>query len=179
MSDLESAHPGIPESELLASVDGVRNAVLVDGNAVGPTLYCGAGAGGDATASAVVADLVDLARDLSGSQRPRMPALGVPGDALAGLPVIPMADVCTPWYLRMEVDDRAGVMSAIAGVFSDRDISIEALIQKPPVAGESRVPLIVLTDTELQSRVDSAVRALQSLDSVRSGVTRIRVETLQ
>ncbi len=173
-------HPTlIPESELLASVDGVRNAVLIEGNAVGPTLYCGAGAGGDATASAVVADLVDLARDLSGLQRPRIPALGVPGDALAGLPVIPMADVRTPWYLRMEVDDRAGVMSAIAGVFSDRDISIEALIQKPPVAGESRVPLIVLTDTELQSRVDSAVQALQSLDSVRSGVTRIRVETLQ
>ncbi len=173
-------HPTlIPEQHLLAHVDGVKNAVLVEGDAVGPTLYCGAGAGANATASAVVADLVDIARDLSGGQRPRMPALGVAVNALRDLPVLPMEAVRTAWYLRMDVEDRPGAMSAIASVFSERDISIEALIQKAPLGGAKQVPVVVLTDIEAQSRLDSAVQALAALDTVSSDIARIRVETLE
>jgi homoserine dehydrogenase len=172
-------HPTlIPEQRLLANVNGVKNAVLVEGDAVGPTLYYGAGAGAEATASAVVADLVDLARDISGGQQSRLPALGVPAGDLRDLPVIPMEQVETPWYLRMEAEDRPGVLSAIAGIFSERNISIEALIQKAPAAGATRVPVIVLTDTEAQGRVDSAVQALEALATVSAGITRIRVEAL-
>ena len=116
-------HPTlIPDHRLLADVDGVKNAILVEGNAVGPTLYYGAGAGGAPTASAVVADLVDLARDLGAGQTCRVPPLGFARERLRDLPVIPMADVQTPWYLRMEVEDKPGVLSAVASIFSEQGI---------------------------------------------------------
>ena len=172
-------HPTlIPEKRLLANVDGVKNAVLVEGSAVGPTLYYGAGAGAEPTASAVVADIIDLARDLSAGQIPRVPALGFEAGSIRDIPIIPMVDVKTPWYLRMEAEDKPGVMSEVTRIFSDQGISIEALIQKAPAAGESRVPVIVITNIAAQGRLETAVAAIEALDSIAGKITCIRVETL-
>ena len=172
-------HPTlIPEQRLLANVNGVKNAVLVEGDAVGPTLYYGAGAGAQPTASAVVADLVDLARDISVGQTCRVPALGFAHASLQDLPIVPMAQVRTPWYLRMEAEDKPGVLSRIASIFSEQGISIEGLIQKAPKEGETRVPLIVLTNAAEQGSVDKAVSAIEALDSITGDIARIRVEAL-
>ncbi len=172
-------HPTlIPDHLLLADVDGVKNAILVEGNAVGSTLYYGAGAGALPTASAVVADLVDLARDFGAGQSGRVPALGVARTSLRELPIIPMAKVKTPWYLRMEVEDKPGVLSRVASIFSEQGISIEALIQKAPAQGQTLVSLIVLTNKAPQGSVDTAVRAIEALDTINGKVTRIRVEAL-
>ena len=172
-------HPTlIPEKRLLANVDGVKNAVLVEGDAVGPTLYYGAGAGAEPTASAVIADIVDLARDLGAGQQSRVPALGVAGEAIQDFPIVPMAEVETPWYLRMEAEDKPGVMSQVASIFSEQGISIEALIQKAPTPGESRVPVIVLTNTAAQGSLETAVAAIENLSSIAGKIACIRVETL-
>lgn len=172
-------HPTlIPDYLLLADVDGVKNAILVEGNAVGPTLYYGAGAGAKPTASAVVADLVDLARDVGAGQSGRVPALGVARSSLCARPIIPMAKVETPWYLRMEVEDKPGVLSRVASIFSEQGISIEALIQKAPAQGQTRVSLIVLTNKAPQGSVDIAVHLIEALDTINGRVTRIRVEAL-
>ncbi len=172
-------HPTlIPEQQLLANVNGVKNAVLIEGSAVGPTLYYGAGAGAEPTASAVVADIIDLARDLSAGQVPRIPALGVCGNATQELPIVPMANVETPWYLRLEADDKPGVMSRLTSLFSEQGISIEALIQKAPLAGETKVPVVVLTNKVAQGHLETAVEAIEALDSISSDIMCIRVETL-
>lgn len=172
-------HPTlIPDDLLLADVDGVKNAILVEGNAVGPTLYYGAGAGAAPTASAVVADLVDLARDLGVGQTCRVPPLGFARGELRDLPIVPMARVVTPWYLRMEVEDKPGVLSKVATIFSEQGISIEALIQKAPAEGQTRVQLIVITNRAVQGSVDTAVTAIEALDTIAGKVTRIRVEEL-
>ncbi|TGD76102.1 homoserine dehydrogenase [Mangrovimicrobium sediminis] len=172
-------HPTlIPEKRLLANVNGVKNAVLVEGDAVGPTLYYGAGAGAEPTASAVVADIVDLARELSAGQQCRVPALGFASEKLRDVRIVPMTEVVTPWYLRMVAEDRPGVLSRIATIFSDQGISIEALIQKAPAEGEDRVPLIVLTNRAVQGSMDQAVAAIEALDSISGEVARIRVEPL-
>jgi len=172
-------HPTlIPDDLLLADVDGVKNAILVEGNAVGPTLYYGAGAGAAATASAVVADLVDLARDLNVGQTCRVPPLGFARAELRDLPIVPMEQVVTPWYLRMEVEDKPGVLSKVASIFSDQGISIEALTQKAPAEGQTRVQLIVITNNAVQGSMDKAVAAIEALDTIAGKVTRIRVEEL-
>ena len=172
-------HPTlIPERRLLANVDGVKNAVLVEGSAVGPTLYYGAGAGAEPTASAVVADLVDIAREISAGQQHRVPALGFAPDYIAARVVVPMEQVETAWYLRMEAEDKPGVMSRVTSILSEQGISIEGLIQKAPGAGETRVPVIVLTNRAAQGRVDTAVSAIEALDSIKGEIARIRVETL-
>ncbi len=172
-------HPTlIPQQHLLANVNGVKNAVLVEGNAVGSTLYYGAGAGAQPTASAVVADIVDLARDLAVGQRPQLPALGIACADIRALPVVPMSEVVSPWYLRMEAQDKPGVMAQVTSLFSDQGISIEALIQKAPPVGESRVPVIVLTNAAAQGRLESAVKAIEALDSITGKIMCIRVETL-
>ncbi len=172
-------HPTlIPEGRLLANVNGVKNAVLVEGDAVGPTLYYGAGAGAEPTASAIVADIVDLARELSAGQSCRVPALGVATADLKALPVLPMEQVVTPWYLRIIAEDKPGVLSSIASTFSDHGISMEALIQKPPAEGETRVPLIVLTSRASQGSMDVAVATIEALESISGEVARIRVEAL-
>jgi homoserine dehydrogenase len=172
-------HPTlIPEKRLLANVDGVKNAVLVEGSAVGPTLYYGAGAGAEPTASAVVADVVDLARDLSCGQVSRVPALGVAADAIRDLPVVPMELVETTWYLRMEAADKPGVMSVVTSLFSEQGISIEALIQKAPVEGQSSVPVVVLTNMAPQGKLEAAVAAIEALDSITGKIACIRVESL-
>jgi len=173
-------HPTlIPDHLLLANVDGVKNAILVEGNAVGPTLYFGAGAGGQPTASAVVADLVDLARGSGPGKSGPVLALGIAHDSLESLPIVAMEQVESPWYLRMEAQDKPGVLSSVASIFSDQGISIEALIQKAPTEeGQILVPLIVLTNRAAQGSVDSAVCAIEALDTINGKVTRIRVEEL-
>ncbi len=172
-------HPTlIPEQQLLANVNGVKNAVLVEGSAVGPTLYYGAGAGAEPTASAVVADIMDLARDLAVGQQPQIAGLGVRCTELQALPIVPMAEVETPWYLRLEAEDKPGVMSQVTRLLSAEGISIEALIQKAPHAGETKVPVVVLTNTAAQGRLDKAVSAIEALDSISTDIMCIRVETL-
>ena len=172
-------HPTlIPDDLLLADVDGVKNAILVEGSAVGPTLYYGAGAGARPTASAVVADLIDLARDAGVAVSARLPPLGVAVADLRNLPIIPIEKVKTPWYLRMEVADKPGVLSRVASIFSEQGISIEALIQRAPGEGQTLVSLIVLTNKAPQGSVDIAVCEIEALETISGKVTRIRVEAL-
>ena len=172
-------HPTlIPNDLLLSDVDGVKNAILVEGSAVGSTLYYGAGAGAKPTASAVVADLIDIARNVGAGNSVTIPALGVALGNLRNLPVIPIGKVKTPWYLRMEVADKPGVLSRVASIFSEQGISIEALIQKAPGQGQTLVSLIVLTNKAPQGSVDIAVREIERLETINGKVTRIRVEAL-
>jgi homoserine dehydrogenase len=172
-------HPTlIPERRLIANVDGVMNAVLVQGDAVGPTLYYGAGAGSLPTASAVVADVIDVARTLTIDPGNRVPHLAFQPGELSDLPVLSMDDVVTAYYLRMRVDDRPGVLAAVAGILSDNGISIEAMHQKEPAVGETQVPLVMLTHAVSESRMNTALGAIESLDAVAGEVTRIRVEAL-
>jgi len=173
-------HPTlVPQSQLLSRVDGVENAVLIDGSAVGPTLYCGAGAGAAPTASAVVADVVDIARELAADQLPQVPALGVDPDSIRPLELVSMDDVVTPWYLRLNVYDKPGVMSRLSSILSDHGISIEALIQKPPVRGESTVAVVILINPAQQANLMSAVAQMEALESTTTDVMCIRVENFK
>jgi homoserine dehydrogenase len=172
-------HPTlIPHRRLIANVNGVMNAVLVKGDAVGPTLYYGAGAGALPTASAVVADLVDVARTLTTDPNNRVPHLAFQPDELADLPVLSMEEVETAYYLRISAEDRPGVMAAIAGILGDQGISIEAIKQKQPEEGETHVPLILLTHRVLEGRMNEAIARIEALDSVKGEVVRIRMENL-
>jgi len=173
-------HPTlIPARRLLANVDGVMNAVLVQGDAVGPTLYYGAGAGAEATASAVVADLVDVVRTLTTDPENRVPHLAFQADALHGdLAILPMAEVETAYYLRLQADDCPGVMAEVTQILGDRGISIEAIQQQEPEPGEVRVPIIFLTQRVRESSMDEAIASIEALGSIHGEVTRIRVETL-
>jgi homoserine dehydrogenase len=173
-------HPTlVPQSQLLSRVDGVENAVLIDGSAVGSTLYCGAGAGAAPTASAVVADVVDIARELAADQLPQVPALGVDPDSIRPLELVSMDDVVTPWYLRLNVYDKPGVMSRLSSILSDHGISIEALIQKPPVRGESTVAVVILINPAQHANVMSAVAQMEALESTTTDVMCIRVENFK
>ena len=172
-------HPTlIPERRLIANVDGVMNAVLVKGDAVGPTLYYGAGAGSDATASAVVADIVDVVRTLTTDPTNRVPHLAFQPDALADLSIMPIDDVETSYYLRMQVQDKPGVLADITRIFGEQGISIEALIQKEPVEGASVVPLIMLTHRIAEKKMNSAIAQLEALDAIEGKIMRIRCEHL-
>jgi len=172
-------HPTlIPERRLIANVDGVMNAVLVKGDAVGPTLYYGAGAGAEPTASAVVADIIDIARALTCDPENRVPHLAFQPDEMADLPILDMEQVETAYYLRMQVEDQPGVMARIATVLADAGISIEAIKQKEPKEGESRLPLVMLTHRVFEKQMNSAIAEIEALASVDGQVTRIRVEQL-
>jgi homoserine dehydrogenase len=172
-------HPTlIPERRLIANVDGVMNAVLVHGDAVGPTLYYGAGAGSLPTASAVVADIIDVARTLTTDPENRVPHLAFQPGELSDTPVLPMDDVVTAYYLRMTVEDRPGVLAAVSGILSEHGISIEAMQQKEPAEGETQVPLVMLTQSVRESQMNAALGGIEALDSVAGEVTRIRVEQL-
>ena len=173
-------HPTlIPQRRLIANVDGVMNAILVRGDAVGPMLFYGAGAGAEPTASAVVADLVDVARVLTSDPENRVPHLAFQADALADIPVAPMADIETAYYLRMHVDDRPGVLADVTRILGDTGISIEAIWQKEAAPQASNVPIILLTHNVLERAVDKALAALNELPSVHGDITRIRLESLQ
>jgi homoserine dehydrogenase len=172
-------HPTlIPHRRLIANVDGVMNAVLVKGDAVGPTLYYGAGAGSLPTASAVVADVVDLTRVLTTDPNNRVPHLAFQPDELSDVPVLSMDEVETAYYLRISALDQPGVMARIAGILGEQGISIEAIKQKEPEEGETHVPLILLTHRVLEGRMNEAILRIESLDAVKGDVMRIRMEHL-
>ncbi|MBK1695239.1 homoserine dehydrogenase [Chromatium weissei] len=172
-------HPTlIPQRRLIANVDGVMNAVLVKGDAVGPTLYYGAGAGAQPTASAVIADLVDVVRALTTDSSNRVPHLAFQPDALANTPVLAMEAIETAYYLRLSALDQPGVMARIASILGEEGISIEAIKQKEPSEGETHVPLVMLTHRVLEGRMNQALARIEALESVQGSVVRIRMETL-
>nr|VFJ93001.1 MAG: homoserine dehydrogenase [Candidatus Kentron sp. LFY] len=173
-------HPTlIPERRLIANVNGVMNAVLVKGNAVGSTLYYGAGAGSEPTASAVVADLIDVSRALTTSHESRVPYLAFQPNAVHDIPILPMAKVTTAYYLRMRAADRPGVLAEVATIFGDRGISIEAVVQKEPLPGVSDVPLIMLTHRVLEGQMIEAIAEIEKSSSINGRVARIRMEQLE
>jgi homoserine dehydrogenase len=173
-------HPTlIPARRLIANVDGAMNAVLVKGDAVGPTLYYGAGAGAEPTASAVVADLVDVTRLHTADPQHRVPHLAFQPDHLSDLPVLPMEEVETAYYLRLRAFDRAGVLADITRILADHSISIDAMLQKEPEEGEELVDIILLTHVAREKAVNTAIGRIESLDSINGKVTRIRMEQLK
>jgi homoserine dehydrogenase len=172
-------HPTlIPHRRLIANVDGVMNAVLVKGDAVGPTLYYGAGAGALPTASAVVADVLDVARVLTSDPGNRVPHLAFRPDEIADIPVLPMAEVETAYYLRIAALDQPGVMAEIAGILGSEGISIEAIKQKEPEEGDTHVPLIMLSHRVQEGRMNRAIARIEALNTVKGEVMRVRMETL-
>ena len=173
-------HPTlIPARRLIANVDGVMNAVLVQGDAVGPTLYYGAGAGSLPTASSVVADVIDVVRALTTDPENRVPHLAFQPDAMSDLSVLDMEDVRTAYYLRMQAVDRPGVLSAVTTILGNLDISIEAIIQKEPAAGAGHVPVIMLTQRVPERSMNTAISRIEALDTIDGNVHRIRVESLE
>jgi homoserine dehydrogenase len=172
-------HPTlVPAKRLIANVEGAMNAVLVKGDAVGATLYYGAGAGAEPTASAVIADLVDVTRMHTADPGHRVPHLAFQPDQISDLPVLPIGEVETSYYLRMRVDDRPGVLADITRILADRDISIDAMIQKEPPEGEDQTDIILLTHRSIEKRVVDAIRAIEALPTVRGTIVRIRLEDL-
>ena len=169
-------HPTlIPESKQLATVDGVLNAVMVTGSAVGELVLVGPGAGGPATASSVCADIVDIARSPLGSG----PALGLPAASLAAKALIAADDIASEWYVRLTVTDRPGVMSNITQTLADRDISIESLVQKAPLSGQPEVPIVLLTHQTPGSVISEAIEEITGLPDVQSDYALLRVESFE
>ncbi|MDO5056867.1 MAG: homoserine dehydrogenase [Lautropia sp.] len=172
-------HPTlIPERRLLANVEGAMNAVWVKGNAVGETLYYGPGAGKLPTASAVVADLVDVARMMESSEDHRVPYLAFRQDQLQTLPVLPASAMETAYYLRIRVRDEPGVLADITRILADQGVSIEAMIQRQPDAGADSTDIILTTHLSVEAKVDEAIRRIEALSSVPLPVVRLRVEQL-
>ena len=172
-------HPTlIPERRLIANVDGVMNAVLVQADAVGPTLYYGAGAGSEPTASAVVADVIDVARTLTADPGNRVPHLAFQPDSISDAPILAMADVETAYYLRMQVSDRPGVIADVTRIIGDAGISIEAILQKEPAPDADRASIILLTHVVRESQMNASIEKIEALDSIHGRVTRIRLEHL-
>jgi homoserine dehydrogenase len=172
-------HPTlIPQRRLIANVNGVMNAVLVRGDAIGSSLYYGAGAGAEPTASAVVADLVDVVRALTTDPGNRVPHLAFQPDAISDEAVLDMEDAETAYYLRMDAADRPGVLAEIATVLGNAGISIEAVVQPEPPRGAERAKLILLTHRVLERQMNAALAKVATLDVISGAVTRIRVEHL-
>ncbi len=172
-------HPTlIPQRHLLANVNGVMNAVLVKGDAVGQSLFYGAGAGAEPTASAVVADIIDVVRTLTADPENRVPHLAFQPDALSDLPVLPMEEIETAYYLRLQALDRPGVLADVTRILADCGISIEALMQKEAPPSASVVPIVLLINPVRERRMNEAIAAIEALDSIRAPVTRIRLEQL-
>jgi homoserine dehydrogenase len=172
-------HPTlIPARRLIANVEGVMNAVLVQGDAVGATLFCGAGAGAEPTASAIVADLVDVTRLHTADPLHRVPHLAFRPDALVALPILPIGEVHTSYYLRLRVLDQPGVLADITRILADGRISIDALLQKEPSEGEQQTDIIMLTHLTQEKRISAAIERIEALETVLSRVTRVRLETL-
>jgi homoserine dehydrogenase len=172
-------HPTlIPARRLIASVEGVMNAILVKGDAVGQTMYYGAGAGSEPTASAVVADLVDVTRLHTADPENRVPHLAFQPDQLSDVPILPMEEVETAYYLRLRVLDRPGVLADITRILADLAISIDAMLQKEPGEGEEQVDIIMLTHRTVERNVNAAIARIEGLPSNLGAVTRIRLEEL-
>ena len=172
-------HPTlIPTRRLIANVEGVMNAVVVKGDAVGATLYYGAGAGAEPTGSAVVADLVDVTRMHTADPKHRVPHLAFQPDLLSDTPILPMEEVETSYYLRLRVLDKPGALADIARVLADLSISIEAMVQKEPSEGEEQVDIIMLTHRALEKNINTAIARIKKLPTMTGKITRIRMEQL-
>ncbi|MGH1441057.1 MAG: homoserine dehydrogenase [Cellvibrionaceae bacterium] len=168
-------HPTlIPESALIANVNGVMNAVLVDGDAVGQTMYYGAGAGAEPTASSVVADIVDVVRTLTADRDNRVPHLAFQPSELSDAPILPVEETESAYYLRMNAQEKPGVLAKVTSILGAQEINIEAIIQKE--TSEEQVPVIILTQTVLEQKVNDAIAQIEALDEINGTVTRIRVE---
>jgi homoserine dehydrogenase len=172
-------HPTlIPMQRLLANVEGAMNAVLVKGDAVGVTLYYGKGAGAEPTASAVVADLVDVTRMHTADPENHVPHLAFQPDRMAEVPWLPIDETVTSYYFRMRVADQPGVLADITRILADGHISIDAMFQREPGAGENQTDIIMLTHDAVERDVDAAVARIEQLPTVLAPVIRIRQEEL-
>jgi len=166
----------VPQSHLIAQVDGVLNAILVDGDAVGQTMYYGPGAGDEATGSAAVADIIDVARIVASGSSLRVPFLGFAPEAMEDLPVLEMEDVQSAYYLRITAFDRPGVLAKIATILSDSGINIESIMQKEFEVKDGRIPVIILTHTVQERQMNGAIAELENLPDIDGQVVRIRAE---
>ena len=172
-------HPTlIPDKRLLANVDGVMNAVVVMADKLGPSLYYGAGAGADPTASAVIADIIDVARTITTDPQNRVPHLAFQADQIVDIPVLPITEVSTAYYLRLRVDDIPGVMAEITRIMGESEISIEAILQKEPETGVAQATIIMLTQKIREAQMNLAIDKIANLETVHGSIHRIRVETL-
>ncbi|CAK0775281.1 Homoserine dehydrogenase [Gammaproteobacteria bacterium] len=173
-------HPTlIPAKRLIANVEGAMNAVVVHGDAVGTTLYYGKGAGSEPTASAVIADLIDVARMHTSAPENRVPNLAFQPDSLSDLPIVSMAEIETGYYLRLTVADRAGVLADVTRILADQGISIEAMIQREPAEGEDQTDIILLTHVTKEKNINAAIARIEALTAVHGKVTRLRREELR
>jgi len=173
-------HPTlIPSKRLIANVEGAMNAVLVKGDAVGATLYYGKGAGAEPTASAVIADLVDVTRMHTVDPEHHVPHLAFQPDAIVDLPILPLSEVVTSYYLRLRVEDRTGVLADITRILADQQISIDAMIQREPDEGEEQTDIIMLTHQTREKNIDAAIVKIEALPAVTGKLIRLRLEELQ
>lgn len=173
-------HPTlIPAKRLLANVEGAMNAVVVKGDAVGSTLYYGKGAGAEPTASSVIADLVDVTRLATADPEHRVPHLAFQPDAMSNLPILPMSEIETGYYLRLRVEDKPGVLADVTRILADQQISIDAMLQREPEEGEGETDIIILTHVCKESSADAAIAKIEGLSAQKGKVKRIRLEELQ
>jgi homoserine dehydrogenase len=172
-------HPTlIPSRRLIANVEGAMNAVLVQGDAVGATMYYGKGAGAEPTASAVIADLVDIARLSAADPEHRVPHLAFQPDAMSDIPILPMEDITTSYYLRIRVADKLGVLANVTRILADATISVDAMLQKEPDEGETQTDIIILTHQTQERNVLAAIAQIEALTTVVGKVAKIRLEEL-
>lgn len=172
-------HPTlIPEKRLIANVNGAMNAVVVKGDAVGPTLYYGAGAGAEPTASAVVADLMDVARLIDATSAQRVPYLAFQPDQVQDLPILPIDEVQSAYYLRLRASDKPGVLADVTKILGDRGISIDAMMQKEPDESETEADIVILTHITVEKNMNAAIAAIEALSAITGKVVRIRMEEL-
>lgn len=174
-------HPTlIPHRRLLANVDGVMNAILVQGDAVGPTLYYGAGAGAEPTASAVVADVVDVVRALTTDPENHVPHLAFQANSISDIPILAADEIQTAYYLRLNAEDKSGVLSEVTHILAKHQISIEAMLQKEPYeASVKHVPIIMIMKTTLEKNMNAAIDEIQKLAAIKENIVRIRMEVLK
>jgi homoserine dehydrogenase len=172
-------HPTlIPAKRLIANVEGAMNAVQVFGDAVGTTLYYGKGAGSEPTASAVIADLVDVTRLMTADSENRVPHLAFQPDAMQNLPILPISEITSSYYLRLCVADQAGVLAEITKILASHSVSIDALIQKEAAEGETQTDLVMLTHATKEKNMLAAIQEMQSLRTVIGNVVKLRLENL-
>lgn len=172
-------HPTlIPEKRLVANVNGAMNAVVVKGDAVGPTLYYGAGAGAEPTASAVVADLMDVARLSSATAEQRVPYLGFQAEQLSNLPILPIAEINSAYYLRLRASDEPGVLANVTKILADRNISIDAMLQKEPADNETEADIVILTHVTKEKNMDAGIAEIEALPAIVGKLIKIRMEEL-
>ena len=172
-------HPTlIPEKRLVANVNGAMNAVVVKGDAVGPTLYYGAGAGAEPTASAVVADLMDVARLIDATSAQRVPYLAFQPEQVQDLAILPIDEVQSAYYLRLRASDKPGVLADVTKILGDRSISIDAMLQKEPDENETEADIVILTHITVEKNINAAIAAIEALDAITGKVVRIRMEEL-